>query len=382
MSKIVVAIEKHEAIADLSIIGMKGVEEIVDRVDQMLLDWRKEEVAERGITTFKLKADCVRFGNGEAKGVIYESVRGHDVFIICDVFNYGVTYKMYGKDNAMSPDDHFRDLKRTIGAMGGKARRITVIMPMLYSGRQDARQMRESLDCAITLQELAAMGVENILTFDVHEPKVQNAIPLNGFENFHPTYQMIKAFLNNEKDININKDNVMIVSPDAGGMKRCIYYSSVMGLDLGMFYKRRDYTQIVDGKNPVISHQFLGEDINGKDVIIIDDMIASGGTLLDSATKLRDKGANRVYFFACFGLFNEGLEKFDKAYEEGLISKVYTTNLIYRTPELREKPWYQEVDMSKYIASIIDVLNFDKSLSGLLDPAQKIHDLLEKHIEK
>lgn len=370
--------EEYEPIADLSIIGMNGVEEITQKIDNYLLDWRKDEIKEKGISSYKLNAKCIRFGNGEAKGVVYESVRGHDVFIICDMYNYGVTYKMYGKETLMSPDDHFQDLKRTIAALGGKARRITVIMPMLYQGRQDARQMRESLDCAIALQELVHMGVENIISFDVHEPKVQNAIPLSGFENFHPTYQMIKAFVNNEKDIKIDKDNLMIISPDAGGMKRCIYYSSVMGLDLGMFYKRRDYTNVVNGKNPVISHQFLGADLAGKDIILIDDMIASGETLIDAASKLREKGAKKVFMFAAFGLFNEGLARFDKAYEEGLISKVYTTNLIYRTPELKQRKWYQEVDMSKYIASIIDVLNSDKSLSELLDPVQKIKVLLDK----
>ncbi len=370
--------EEYEPIADLTIIGMNGVEEITQKIDNYLLDWRKDELKEKGVNTYKLNAKCIRFGNGEAKGVVYESVRGHDVFIICDMYNYGVTYKMYGKETLMSPDDHFQDLKRTIAAIGGKARRITVIMPMLYQGRQDARQMRESLDCAIALQELVHMGVENIISFDVHEPKVQNAIPLSGFENFHPTYQMIKSFVRNEKDIKIDKDNLMIISPDAGGMKRCIYYSTVMGLDLGMFYKRRDYTNVVNGKNPVLSHQFLGADLAGKDVILIDDMIASGETLIDSATKLREKGANKVFIFAAFGLFNEGLSRFDKAFEEGLISKVYTTNLIYRTPELKERKWYQEVDMSKYIASIIDVLNSDKSLSELLDPVQKIKVLLDK----
>lgn len=370
--------EEYEPIADLTIIGMNGVEEITQKIDNYLLDWRKDEVKDKGVNTYKLNAKCIRFGNGEAKGVVYESVRGHDVFIICDMYNYGVTYKMYGKETLMSPDDHFQDLKRTIAAIGGKARRITVIMPMLYQGRQDARQMRESLDCAIALQELVHMGVENIISFDVHEPKVQNAIPLSGFENFHPTYQMIKSFVRNEKDIKIDKDNLMIISPDAGGMKRCIYYSTVMGLDLGMFYKRRDYTNVVNGKNPVLSHQFLGADLAGKDVILIDDMIASGETLIDSATKLREKGANKVFIFAAFGLFNEGLSRFDKAFEEGLISKVYTTNLIYRTPELKERKWYQEVDMSKYIASIIDVLNSDKSLSELLDPVQKIKVLLDK----
>lgn len=368
----------YEPIADLSIIGMSGVEEMLQKIDDYLMEWRQEDVSKKHLSTYKLNAKCTRFGNGEAKGVVYESVRGHDVFIICDVYSYGVTYKMYGKESFMSPDDHFQDLKRIIAAISGKARRITVIMPMLYQGRQDARQMRESLDCAIALQELANMGVENIISFDVHEPKVQNAIPLSGFENIYPTYQMIKAFVNTEKDIKVDRDNLMIISPDAGGMKRCIYYSAVMGVDLGMFYKRRDYTRVVNGKNPVVSHQFLGEDAGGKDIILIDDMIASGETLIDAATKLRERGAKNIYMFAAFGLFNEGLAKFDKAYEEGLISRVYTTNLIYRTEELKSRKWYREVDMSKYIASIIDVLNSDKSLSELLDPAQKIKMLLEK----
>ncbi len=371
--------KEYEPIADLSIIGMNGVEDLLEKIDNYLIEWRQKEVKEKNLKTFKLNAKSIRFGNGEAKGVVYDTVRGHDVFIICDVYNYGVTYKLYGKDTPMSPDDHFQDLKRIIGAIGGKARRITVIMPMLYQGRQDARQMRESLDCAIALQELERMGVENIISFDVHEPKVQNAIPLSGFENVHPTYQMIKAFVNTEKDIKVDKEHLMIVSPDAGGTKRCIYYSAVMGVDLGMFYKRRDYTRVVNGKNPVVSHQFLGEDVNGKDVILIDDMIASGETLIDSAIKLREKGAKNIYMFAAFGLFNEGLARFDKAFEEGLIKRVYTTNLIYRTPELKAREWYKEVDMSKYIASIIDVLNMDKSLSELLDPAQKIKAILEKY---
>lgn len=369
---------EYEPIADLSIIGMSGVDDMLQKVDDYLTDWRQKEVKEKGIETYKLNAKCVRFGNGEAKGVVYDTVRGHDVFIICDIYNYGVTYKMYGVESPMSPDDHFQDLKRIIGAIGGKARRITVIMPMLYQGRQDARQMRESLDCAIALQELERMGVENIISFDVHEPKVQNAIPLSGFENVHPTYQMIKAFVNNEEGIKVDKENLMIVSPDAGGMKRCIYYSAVMGVELGMFYKRRDYTRIENGKNPVVSHQFLGEDVKGKDVILIDDMIASGETLIDAAKKLRERGANKVFMFAAFGLFNEGLARFDKAYEDGLISRVYTTNLIYRSPELKTRKWYKEVDMSKYIASLIDVLNSDKSISELLDPAKKIKALLEK----
>lgn len=370
--------EKYEPIADLSIIGMKGVEEITDKIDKYLKEFRPKEVAEKKISTYKIKTNCPRFGTGEAKGVVYESVRGHDIFIISDVYNYGVTYKMYGKDAMMSPDDHFQDLKRIIAAIGGKARRITVIMPMLYEGRQHGRQMRESLDCSLALQELVHMGVENIISFDVHDPKIQNAIPLSGFENFRPTYQMIRDFVKNENNLKIDKDNLMIISPDAGGMQRCIYYSSVMGVDVGMFFKRRDYTKVVNGKNPVLSHEFLGADLNGKDVIIIDDMIASGDSMIDAATKLKERGAKRVFVFASFGLFTEGLDRFDKANEEGLIEKVYTTNLIYRTPDLKQRKWYHEVDMSKYIASIIDVLNSDKSLSELLDPVQKIKMILEK----
>lgn len=369
---------KNTQIADLSIIGMRGVEEVTDQIDKYLLEWRADEAKERDINTFKIKTECPRFGTGEAKGVVYETVRGHDLFIISDVYNYGVTYKMYGKEAMMSPDDHFQDLKRIIAAIGGKARRINVIMPMLYEGRQHGRQMRESLDCSLALQELVNMGVENIISFDVHDPKIQNAIPLSGFENFHPTYQMIKSFVNTEKDVKIDKDNLMVISPDAGGTGRCIYYSSVMGVDLGMFYKRRDYTRVVNGKNPVLSHEFLGSDLEGKDVIIIDDMISSGGTIIDSASKLKEKGAKNVYVFAAFGLFNEGLKKFDEAYKNKVIKKVFTTNLIYRNPDLKAREWYQEVNMSKYIASIIDVLNADKSLSELLDPVQKIEAILKK----
>lgn len=374
--------EIYNPVADLSIIGLKGVDELCEKVNYYLKLWREDELKERGIETFKVKADCPRFGSGEAKGVIYETVRGHDIYILCDIFNYGVKYKMFGQEVPMSPDDHYQDVKRIIAAIGGKARNITVIMPMLYEGRQHGRSMRESLDCSLALQELVGMGVTNIVSFDVHDPKIQNAIPLNGFENFHPTYQMIKAFIKNEDGIKIDKDNLMIISPDAGGMGRCIYYSSVMGLDVGMFYKRRDYTRVVNGKNPVLNHEFLGTDLEGKDVIIIDDMIASGGSMIDSAKKLKSKGAKNVYVFASFGLFNEGLEKFDKAIEDGIIKKVYTTNLIYRTPELRARKWYVEVDMSKYIASIIDVLNYDKSLSDLLEPVTKINTILEEYRNK
>ena len=368
----------------LSIIAMKGCEEIAAKIDYYLKDWRKDSngvIYSEGsvpMQTFLLDAACPRFGSGEAKGVINETVRGHDIFIISDVFNYGVTYKMYGMEVPMSPDDHYQDLKRIIAAMNGKAKRITVIMPMLYEGRQHKRAARESLDCALALQELTSMGVENIISFDIHDPRVQNAIPLHGFEDFHPHYQMIKSFVRAVPDAIIDREHMMIISPDEGGMSRCIYYSSVMELDLGMFYKRRDYSVIVNGKNPVISHEFLGNNLVGKDVIVVDDMIASGDSMIDVAKKLKEKNVKNVYVFASFGLFTEGLGKFDKAYKDGTISRVFTTNMVYRIPELREKPWYTEVDMSKYIANIIDTLNYDNSLSELLDPVQKIKKLLKK----
>lgn len=371
-------------VGDLSIVAMKGCEEIASKIDYYLKEWRRDEngvIYSDGsgpIKTFLLDAVCPRFGSGEAKGVINESVRGHDIYIISDVFNYGVTYKMYGMEVPMSPDDHYQDLKRIIAAINGKARRITVIMPMLYEGRQHKRATRESLDCALALQELTSMGVENIISFDIHDPRVQNAIPLHGFEDFHPHYQMIKAFVRTVPDAQIDRDHMMIISPDEGGMSRCMYYSSVMELDLGMFYKRRNYSVIVNGKNPVVSHEFLGDKIDGKDVIVVDDMIASGDSMIDVANKLKERKAKNVYIFSAFGLFTEGLAKFDKAYSDGIIKRVFTTNLVYRKPELETKEWYTEVDMSKYIANIIDTLNYDGSLSELLDPVQKIKKILKK----
>lgn len=368
----------------LSIIAMKGCEEIAAKIDYYLKEWRQDEngvIYSEGsvpVRTYLLDAVCPRFGSGEAKGVLNETVRGHDVFIISDVFNYGVTFKMYGMEHPMSPDDHYQDLKRIIAAMNGKEKRITVIMPMLYEGRQHKRATRESLDCALALQELTSMGVENIISFDIHDPRVQNAIPLHGFEDFHPHYQMIKSFVRTETEAIIDRNHMMIISPDEGGMSRCIYYSSVMELDLGMFYKRRDYSVIVNGKNPVVSHEFLGDNVENKDVIVVDDMIASGDSMIDVAKKLKERKARNVYVFASFGLFTEGFAKFDKAYEHGIIKRIFTTNMIYRKPELLNKPWYTEVDMSKYIANIIDTLNYDRSLSELLDPVQKIKKLLKK----
>lgn len=328
--------------------------------------------------TYVTHVNCPRFGTGEGKCVIDESVRGHDVYIICDVFNYGVTYKMYGVENHMSPDDHFQDLKRVIAAMGGKARRVTVVMPMLYEGRQHRRAGRESLDAALMLQELVNMGVANIITFDAHDPRISNAIPLSGFDDVQATYQMIKAIVRAVPDISLNKQDTMVISPDEGGMSRCMYYSSVLKLDLGMFYKRRDYSRIVDGKNPIEAHEYLGREVSGKDVIIVDDMISSGESVIDVARNLKSQGAKRIFVFASFGLFCNGLGCFDNAFEEGVVDKIFTTNLIYRNPDLASRKWYCEVDMSKYISLLIDTLNHDETISNLLNPVNKIKALVDK----
>ena len=366
---------KETLYGPLSVIAMRGCERFAKQVDNYLKEWRRHGEGE----TFIVDASVIRFGTGEAKGVIRDSLRGHDVFIICDMFNYGETYKMYGQVVPMSPDDHFADLKRLIAAIGGKARRVSVIMPMLYEGRQDKRSSRESLDCAIMLQELVGMGVTNILTFDAHNASVQNAIPLSSFDNVHPTYQMLKALVRKVPDISLEKDDLVIISPDEGGMNRCMYYSSVLGLDIGMFYKRRNYSIVVDGRNPIIAHEYLGMDVKGKDVIIIDDMIASGESILDVARQLRKKGANRIFCFASFGLFTAGLERFDEAYAEGTFTNVFTTNLIYRSPELRSKEWYVEVNMCKYVSYIIDTINYDETISNLLNPVTRINNLVAKH---
>lgn len=365
---------KHTPYGDLAIISMRGCEDIAGKVDYYLKQWRNIPDDE----TFVVTANCPRFGTGEAKAVLNHTARGLDAFIICDCFNYNVTYEMYGMTVPMSPDDHFQDLKRVIAAFGGKARRITVIMPMLYEGRQHRRTARESMDCAMALQELVAMGVKNIITFDAHDPRVNNAIPLDGFDNVQATYQMIKALLKNVDDIKLDRDHTMIVSPDEGGMGRCIYYSSVLGLELGMFYKRRNYSVVVNGRNPIEAHEFLGNDITGKDLILVDDMISSGESMLEVAKKLKELGAKRIFIFSAFGLFCEGLESFDKSFAEGNITKVFTTNLVYRTPELLQRDWYCEVDMSKYLSYIIDTLNHDMSVSKLLNPADRIYALLER----
>ena len=369
---------KESLYGELSVIGMKGCEDFVGQVDAYLQEWRAADCE----GTYIVDSSCPRFGSGEAKGMVHQSLRGNDVYIICDVFNHGVTYDMYGKRVPMSPDDHFQDLKRVIGAIGGKARRISVIMPMLYEGRQHKRSGRESLDCALALQEIVKMGVTNIITFDAHDPRVQNAIPLSGFDDVRTSYQMIKAMLNKYDDLKIDPDNLMIISPDEGGMGKCMYYSSVMGIDLGMFYKRRDYSKIVDGKNPIVAHEYLGRDVEGKDVIIVDDMISSGESIIDVAKQLKNKGANRIFTFATFGLFCNGFEKLDKAYEDGVITQIFTTNLVYRMPELLARDWYTEVNMCKYVAYIVDTLNHDRTISHLLDQSKRIHDRLDKYNSK
>ncbi len=366
---------KVHSYGDLSIIGMRGCEDFVAQVDAYIQEFRRDN----GGGTYIAEASCPRFGSGEGKGMIRESMRSRDVYIIADVFNHGVTYEMYGKTVPMSPDDHFQDVKRIIGAIGGKAKRITVLMPMLYEGRQHKRASRESLDCALALQELHNMGVTSIITFDVHDPRVQNSIPLCSFDNFRSTYQMIKALVNEYPDIGFDKEKIMIVSPDEGAMARCMYYSSMLSLELGMFYKRRNYSIIVNGKNPIEAHEYLGRDPKGMDVIVVDDMISSGESMIDVARQLKARGANRIFIFTAFGLFCNGLELMDRAYEEGLFTRIMTTNLVYRTPELLERKWYREVNMCKYVAYIIDTLNHDQSVAGLLDQSQRIHKLVDEH---
>ena len=366
---------KDSLCGELSIIGMHGCEPFVSEVNDWLRKWRADE----GKATYLVSADCPRFGSGEAKGVIHQSVRGNDLYIVADVFNHGVTYKMYGKEVPMSPDEHYQDLKRIIQAAEGKPHRISVIMPMLYEGRQHKRSGRESLDCAVALQELVSMGVTNIITFDAHDPRVQNAVPLSGFDNVRSSYQMIKALLREYPDIDFDPEKIMIVSPDEGGMAKCMYYSSMLGIDLGMFYKRRNYTVIVNGKNPIEAHEYLGKDLRGKDVIIVDDMIASGDSIIDVAMQLKEKGANRIFVFATFGLFCNGLERMDEAYADGLFTRIFTTNLIYQMPELLSRSWYASVNMCKYVAYIIDTLNNDHTISGLLDQSERIHTLVDRH---
>lgn len=372
----------------LGLIPLKGCMELGERVNKYLVDWRRERDSEHKTTiafsgyqrdSYIIGAKTPRFGSGEAKGTLTESVRGDDVYIMVDVCNHSLTYSLCGMVNHMSPDDHFQDLKRIIAAVGGKARRVNVIMPFLYESRQHKRTGRESLDCALALGELVEMGVENIITFDAHDPRVQNAIPLKGFETVQPIYQFIKYLLKNETELMIDNDHMMVISPDEGGMGRAVFFANVLGLDMGMFYKRRDYTRIVNGSNPIVAHEFLGASVEGKDVIIVDDMISSGDSMLDVAKELKNRKARKVFVCSTFGLFTNGLRKFDEYYESGLIDRVLTTNLIFQTPELLARPYYISVDMSKYVALIIDNLNHDASLSELLNPTGRINRLLERY---
>ncbi len=375
----------------LALIAMPGCEELGEKINAWLEKWNKlQEVQDEEFFTvpganrdsFLMKAYCPRFGTGESKGTLKESVRGYDVYILIDVCAYNQTYKMYGQEVPMSPDDHFQDLKRIIAAIGGKAKRVNVIMPMLYETRQHRRTPRESLDCAMGLQELENMGVTNIITFDAHDPRVQNAIPLIGFENVMPTYQMVKALCKAEKTLDFKKESMMVISPDEGALKRNIYYASVMGVDLGMFYKRRDYTTIVNGRNPIIAHEYLGDSVEGKDILVVDDMIASGDSVLDLCKELEKRKANRIYAAATFAFFTNGIDAFNKAYEEGYISKVIATNLTYRRPEVLNAPWFVEADLSKYIAYIVATLNHDRSLHDLLNPYDKIKAYLARYHEQ
>jgi len=375
-------------VGSLRIIPLSSCAKLGEKVDSFLVKWRTERENEHKNSlafegyqrdSYILNAKLPRFGSGEGKGEIKESVRGADLFILVDVCNYSLTYSMAGHENRMSPDDHYQDLKRVIAAVGGKARRITVIMPFLYESRQHKRTSRESLDCAIALQELIRMGVDNIITFDAHDPRVQNAIPLNGFETVQPAYQFVKGLLKNVKDLKIDSEHMMVISPDEGGMSRAIYIANVLGLDMGMFYKRRDYTRIVNGRNPIIAHEFLGSSVEGKDVIIIDDMISSGESILEVANELKNRKAGRIFVFSSFGLFTNGLTKFDEYYNKGIISKILTTNLIYQSPELLEREWYISCDLSKYIAYLIDTLNHDSSISDLLNPNERIQNIVAKY---
>ena len=377
-------------VAPLKIAALESCRDLAEKVNSHIINFRRndievlkkrqENLQYRGYDadSYMLDCACPRFGSGEAKGIVNESVRGTDIYAMVDVTNYSLTYKMSGFTNHMSPDDHYQDLKRIIGASIATAHRVNVIMPFLYEGRQHKRSGRESLDCAMMLEELIQMGVSNIITFDAHDPRVQNSIPLSGFDNFMPTYQFIKALLNHDKTLKIDKDNLMVISPDEGAMSRAVYLANNLGVDMGMFYKRRDYSTIIDGRNPIVAHEFLGADVKGKDMIIIDDMISSGESMLEVAKLLKDREARNIYMCSTFGLFTSGLDKFDKAYEEGLFTKVLTTNVVYQTPELLSREYYISCDLSKYIALIIDKLNHDASISGLLDPADRIQKVIKK----
>ena len=386
--------ERHTATipyGTLGIVPLKSCSKMGEKVDDYLVQWREQREHENQSNlafsgykrdSYVVSASTPRFGSGEGKGVLNDSIRGYDLYIMVDVCNYSIEYSLCGTTNHMSPDDHYADLKRVIAAAGGKARRINVIMPFLYESRQHKRSGRESLDCALMLQELTAMGVENIITFDAHDPRVHNSIPLKGFESASCTYQFIKYLLLGVDDLHIDSEHMMVISPDEGGMGRAVYFANVLGLDMGMFYKRRDYTKIVNGRNPIVAHEFLGTNVEGKDVIIIDDMISSGESMIDVASELKKRGASRVFCATTFGLFTNGFDKFDEAYEKGIIDKILTTNLVYQPDELLSKPWYINVDMSKYMALVIDTLNHDSSISDLLNPVDRIQKRVKEYNER
>ena len=386
--------ERHTATipyGTLGIVPLKSCSKMGEKVDDYLVQWREQREHENQSNlafsgykrdSYVVSASTPRFGSGEGRGVLNDSIRGYDLYIMVDVCNYSIEYSLCGTTNHMSPDDHYADLKRVIAAAGGKARRINVIMPFLYESRQHKRSGRESLDCALMLQELTAMGVENIITFDAHDPRVHNSIPLKGFESVSCTYQFIKYLLLGVDDLHIDSEHMMVISPDEGGMGRAVYFANVLGLDMGMFYKRRDYTKIVNGRNPIVAHEFLGTNVEGKDVIIIDDMISSGESMIDVASELKKRGASRVFCATTFGLFTNGFDKFDEAYEKGIIDKILTTNLVYQPDELLSKPWYINVDMSKYMALLIDTLNHDSSISDLLNPVDRIQKRVKEYNER
>lgn len=371
---------KENQVAPLGIVSLAGATELTKKVEAHLVRWAKR--AGMDVETFLIDNSCPRFSSGDGKGMIKSTVRGYDLFFIVDVGNYSITYKYFGQENRMSPDDHYQDLKRLIQAASGKAHRINVVMPLLYGGRQHRRSYRESLDCAYMLQELQSMGVDNVLTFDAHDPRVVNAVPLMGFDNLMPTYQVLKKLFKDFPEISTAKEDFMIVSPDEGALNRNMYYASVLGVELGMFYKRRDYSKIVDGRNPIVAHEYMGASVEGKDVFVADDIISSGDSVLDIANNVKARKANRFFAYATYAIFTNGLEKFDKAYEEGLIDGIFGSNLTYVNPELRNRPWFHEVDVSKYIAYYISALNHDASIGAMIDPHSKIDALLQKRAKE
>ena len=383
-------LENRMPAAPLKLIVMENIKTLGNEVNDYLVSFRKENnlpyhdsPAFEGYTeeSFIVDHRTPRFGSGEGKGVLNESIRGKDLYILCDVLNRSMTYKMFGQENIYSPDDHYQDLKRLIAAVAGKAHRLTVVMPFMYEGRQHKRNNRESLDCALMLEELSDMGVYRFITFDAHDPSIQNAAPLVGFDNFTPFYQFMRALLQKVGDMKIDKEHLLIISPDEGALQRAVYFAGVMGVDTGMFYKRRDFTRVVDGKNPIVAHEFLGDNVEGKDVIIVDDMISSGGSMIDTARKLRSMNAKRIFICCTFGIFTDGLSQFDEAYKNGIFDKLITTNLCYRDPELLTREWYETADMGKFLASIIDFSNHDVSMDKVITPTEKIKKILQKYNE-